>query len=1069
MQMKNQNPIKTKQRRAAFILLFLMMLVSSLFAQQRRTVTGTVTADRFPLAGASVYVRGERQVSVTDANGRYSVSVPPADTATLVFSFIGMKSVNVQVQNRSVINITMEETAEQIEAAVLTGYREISADSYTGSAAVISSKTISSRAIGTIEQALRGVATGALVAASGQPGEQNEVRLRGVGSMNAENQPLYVVDGVVWEQINQTGNDYAPSNPLNALNPSDIANITILKDAASAALYGSRGANGVIVITTKSGVESDKTNITFDVQTGVSQLRVFPQVVNGPQYAELWSEAQMHYLVQQQLAMNGITGRLGLAEELQRLYGDKNIYTFQGMNYNQWMKVAHKDFNALYAMPNSDGTYQNYDFFGADADKLPSTDWFDLISRVAPFMKFNLAMQGGNKSLRHYASMEYFDQQGAIINSQLKRYSARLKLTSASDRQMIHWEMNMSVAHSLQSGPQSGGQTYNTPQYAAVILPSVIPAFLEDGSYNFFFPANLLNSHHNPVASAYENINERPQTTINLQGKLTVNNLLSWLKFSSTNSLRYNLVRRHVYYNSEFGSGATSHGSLTERDSHNTKITSTNQFTANKVWRGRHRMTVIAGAELENQGNTYNQMSVSNFVSDKKPSSSMGSQIDSWEGGGYGYSLFSAFTQADYSYRYRYFFSGTYRMDASSRFGPDYRYGNFWSVSGAYRISNEPWFDRQFSKYISYLRFRGSYGVNGNIPTQYYQWRDAFQTTGYMGEGGAYQSYRPTVDLTWEGNRIWNVAMDLRMFDNRLKFTADYYQRKSSNLLQDVNVSLISGYRTMLMNTKAGIDNRGLEFELVATPLQNDKHTLDISFNFATLKSVYYGLQSQQLDGYSRQLMANGYSVNSWYLREYAGVSPSTGQVQYMCTDPNTKELYVDTATTNALYEIRGQGIPKVSGGFNLFYAYGPFSISALASYAWGYQIYDRLGANILSSNGSYDYSISIESYDRWNPDNPYGTMPLRLNNLSSATRYTYFLKKGDYLKIRNLKLQYTLPEGVSKALKLTSASIYVQAENPFIFSHIKGYDPELSISGYRFTDRYPSAATFIAGLTLNF
>ena len=1034
--------------------------------QSRFTVTGTVYFDKIPLAGAVVIVRGENTLCVTNRDGFYSISVPKSDTTTLVFSYIGMKTLHLALLNRQILDVELEEAAEVIEAAVVTGYREITADNYTGSATIITSQKIGTRVAASVEEVLRGVAPGILTASSGQPGEQNEVRLRGIGSMNADNQPLYVVDGVALDQINQTGDIEAASNILNTLNPSDIANITILKDAASAALYGSRGANGVVVITTKSG-ESDKLSFTLNIQSGISALKVFPQVVNGPQYAELWTEGQMHYLVQRQLAADGVSSRSGLIEELKRLYGDKHGYTFHDMNYNQWTKLARQDFNDFYAIPTPDGHHRDYDFFGADAAKLPNTDWFKEISRVAPFTKLNLSIQDASRSLKHYSSFEYFDQQGTIINTQLKRYALRVRMSSNADKQLITWGLNLSNSYSIQSGPRTGAY-FSSPQYAALLLPTALPVYLEDKTYNFNFPNNIVSTTNNPVATAYENINDRPQTNITIQGWIQVNNIFPWLTFNSTNTVYYNLVRQHAYYNSEFGQGLLTNGMLTERDSHVRKLTSKNLFTADKTLGGKHRLTVIAGAEVEDWNNTFNQMNISNFSTNEKPSASMGSQMNAYIGGGSGYSLFSLLSDASYAFRYRYYLSASYRMDASSRFTPQHRVGNFWSVSGGWRVSNEPWFQENFKR-INFLRIKGSYGVNGTLPSVYYSWREAYQADNYMGIPGASQGYLPNENLTWEGNRIWNVGLDLRMFKDRLKLTVEYYDRQSKDLLQDVYISLVSGYRTMLMNTEAGIKNRGLELDLSGTPISSHKHSLDFNFNLATLKSTYYGLQNQQLDALGRQIMANGYSVHTWYMYLFMGIDPETSSSLFLYHDENGNPYTSTSLTSSAVKVLDKQGIPKVSGGFSINYTFGPLSLSTLCSYGLGHYILDRIGSGVLATNGASNYSIGVEQLDRWTPDNPNSAFPIRLNRQTIVTSSSRWLRKGDYLKVRFIKMQYSIPQPVANFLKLSSASIYLQADNPFILSHIPGFDPELALSGYRHTYHYPPATTFIAGLTLNF
>ena len=1034
------------------------------------TVTGTITDSRGEtLPGATVLVVETGLGTATDINGRYSITV--SSDATLIFSFVGMRPVHMPVGNRSMIHVMLEDEATMMEQVVVTGFREISSEAYTGAATIITSDQLRMRPIGSIDEALRGLAPGVLSAGSGQPGEANEVRLRGFGSMTADNQPLYVVDGVVWDQMDETGNQFAPSNPLAALNPLDIASIILLKDAASAALYGSRGANGVIVITTHSGREGEKTNFTVNLQSGVAFMMDYPRLLNGRQHADLWVEGQMHRLVRDELARRDITGHLNLVDELKRLYADKDGYTFAGMNFNQWVMMARNDFNTVYAMPTGDGGFRNYDFFGADRDKLPSTDWFQETSRVAPFVQANISMRGGTNILRYFASMGYFNQQGTIINSQLQRYSMRVRLSSEADRQLIHWGINNTLSYTMQSGPSIG--SFATPQYGAIVLPSVIPAFLEDGTYNFHIPNNLLNTTHNPVASARENINERPQTRGIVQGWVQAN-ILPWLRFRTTNSMDYRLTRRREYFHSGFGTGLeVGGGQLTERDNHARRFTSTNLFTANPSW-GRHRLTVVAGTELENLRTTFNEIQIANFSTNSHPTASTGSQMLHWAGGGTGHSQVSALSSADYSFHSRYFLSASYRMDASSRFHPDYRVGNFWSVSGAYRISNEKWFrDLVPRNLVNSLRLRASYGINGTVPRQLYQWRELYRSTVYTDQPGAHLSHPMTPNLTWEGNRIWNLGMDARLFGDRLRFNMEYFDRQSRDLLQNVRISSTTGFRSELMNTNAGINNRGLEFEVIGRRLERGKHSLEVRFNLATLKSVYYGLDVEELDSRNLQILANGQNVHAWWLYEFAGISPETGQRLYYnrIRDENGSIIgtEISAGTGGIWYSNVGQGVPKVSGGFTFDYSYGPWTITTLASYGLGHHIFDYMAVRHMNDGSNDRHAISIRQLDRWTPDNIHASSALRVNGGSSSTRCTRYLINGNYLKIRNIKLLYTLSNKTANAMHFSAASVFVQVENPFVFSHIPGYDPELSLSGYRNRDSYPFATTFTFGVNINF
>jgi len=498
-------------------------------------------------------------------------------------------------------------------------------------------------------------------------------------------------------------------------------------------------------------------------------------------------------------------------------------------------------------------------------------------------------------------------------------------------------------------------------------------------------------------------------------------------------------------------------------------FTTTNLFTANQTWNRHHRLNVIAGSEFENRWTAFNHIEVRNFGNNLKPVVSMGAEVYNWTGGGTGRSQFSLLSSADYSYRLRYYVSASYRIDASSRFHPDHRFGNFWSVSGAYRVSNTPWFRDLVSRdLINNLRIRASYGENGALPSQLYHWRDGYTAGVYANNPSVAQTYRPTENLTWEKNRIWNIGIDARMFNDRIRFSAEYYDRKSRDLLQDVRISGTSGFRTMLMNTNAGIHNTGFEFDVRAIALNRGKHSLTTGFNLAAGKSIWYGLEVNERDGYNRQVRANGRNVHSWYTVEIDGIDPVTGLVLYVYLDEHgNRQTSISSANSPA--RVLGQGLPKVSGSYTMEYGYGPWSLSVMCTYGLGHHIFDRIAmrnANLWAN----DFAISMEQYNRWTPDNPYAATPLRVRNSSTPSNTTQFLFKGDYLKVRNIRLQYSLPEKTASAMRMSTASVFVQAENPFIFSHIAGgYDPELSLDGYRHIGTYPTVSTFTAGVIINF
>lgn len=1016
--------------------------------------------NRVPLFGAIVAEEGTTNAVSVGEKGEYTIEVIPKNGLRLMFSFFGMKTQSIEVHKRTVIDVTLVPLEGKLDEVIVTGYGNILKEAYTGSASVITSDQIRDRAVSSFENILQGLSPGIVVSSSGQPGDIAEVRLRGFGSMESSNQPLYVIDGIVFDQDNMSGHSNAASSPMATLNPADIASINILKDAASASLYGSQGANGVIVITTKQGIPSDRIKYTFSAQAGASKIlsSMKPKLVNSLEYRELWTEGQFHRLVSQQ------SGNLN--ENLANLYNNKIGYELNGKNYHEWYKIAMQDFNKYYAIPRPDGTYHNYDYWGADADKLPNVDWYDEITRVAAFQDYNFSLSGGSTSLKYYLSLGHLDQQGIILNSELKRHSARFNMSNDNKNKLINWGVNANFSRTKQSGPLGTGTSYNQPHYAALLLPSVVPAYLEDGSYNFQFPNNLLNGNHNPIASAKENIRRRPQMNLFTSGWLRLN-LAKWVDFRADISQFYITGNRIDYFDKDFGSGYGGNGDMTEYDSKRVKLTSKNMFNFNHTIKGRHRINGSAGLELVNFGQEWNSISVINFLSDDKPSLSGGSEVSGWSGSGYGYSLVSLISRADYSYRYRYFAGASFRQDRSSRFAPENRVGNFWSVSGGYRLTNENWgWVKEMGKVVNHVQFKGSYGHNGTLPSGYYYWRTLYAPGRYNAEHSLSQSYRATRDLTWEKNKVYNVGVDLGFFKNRIKLTAEYYQRKSSDLLQNVPVSQASGYSTMLMNTSAGIKNTGFEFDLDSRIIEN-LFTWDVKLNLATLSSKYYGLKQ---DIIGRHIMRNGESVNSWYMNEFAGINSFTGQILYYAYDKETGEKMLTDSDFSSQRRVLGKGIPSVTGGFSTSFEYQGWQLSALFTYGWGHKIYDSRAASRMGIDGqSMDYNASVDQLDRWTPDNPFSSNRIRVNGQLSAGTSSRYLYKGDYLKLKNIKLQYMFPARTFRKVGINGVSMFAQAENLWVLTELAGYDPDLQINGFVNDARYPSATTFTFGFNLNF
>ena len=994
------------------------------------------------LAGATVTQTGDnRNMAVTNEQGDFTITLP--SDGSLDVMFFGMEDQTVEVAGRKTLSVIMHEKMVALEEVVVTGYGNITKEAYTGSAMTVGSSKIEDRPVGSFEEILRGNVTGALGATSGQPGEAGEIVLRGFGSLEASNQPLYVVDGVVWDQENVSGSGNVTVNPLNALNPSDIASITVLKDAASASLYGSRGANGVIVITTKSGAAGETMRIDFSTINGFAVMVNTPDITNGEEFAELWVEGYTNRLIRNALGQytsNSSTLRRRLVEELKSMYADKGGYTFEGLNYFQWQKMARQEFNRRYAIPTASGGYENYDYFGADYAKLPSVDWFKEISRVAPFTKNTLSVRGGFQNVNYYASMEYYNQQGTIINSSLERYSMRLRFDRNDNDRFFTWGINTYLAYTMQKGPVAGGSLYMSPMYGANTLPSVVPSRLEDGSYNLNFPDNLLNGTHNPLASANEHLNLRPQVSLTVSGNVGFR-FTDWLRLTSKLTMYYYNLRRKSYYSSYFGAGLVSHGSLWERTVNRARLTSTTMLSFDKEWVSGHSVTAVAGVELENLDYKFSEMEGQGFATDDLPYLSNAASLASFAGDGYSTGMLSIISNVNYAYQKKYLVGASYRRDYSSRFAKEHRAGNFWSVSAGYDIAKEGYM-RKARRYVNQLKVKGSFGVNGTLPEQQLYYQYLYNTVRY------------------------NTGLDAAFLRDRIQVGIEYFDRKSSNMLQNVIVSRTSGYSTYLMNTDAGIDNRGWEFTLSANLLNVKNWNWDVRLNLSTLKSTYYGIKTQYYDDKQRQLIANGLNVHTWYLRKFAGIDEDTGQVLYYHTDEDGYQ-YVDTSGGD--YVADKQGVPKVFGGLESTLQWGRFSLNAMFTYGLGHYLYDYLGAIRQANDGSTNYTIARSQLDRWTPDHTTATSPLRIYGGNLDTRSDRYLTKGDYLKLKTVKLTWHVHKQIYTKLKMTNAWVYLQAENPFVICKFKHYDPEMSTAGYREADRYPSACTVTMGISVRF
>lgn len=1012
---------------------------------QQNLVRGIVTdSDGDPLPGVTVSVEGDLSSAVaTDMEGAFTIQASSDDV--LVFSFVGMETTEVPINGREYIEIVMKESIVSLEDVIVVAYGTTKRETFTGSASVVTKDKLVNRPLSTFTEALAANSTGVNVYSSGQPGAMPTIRIRGVGSMNASNAPLYVIDGVAISNtdISQLGN--FSNNPMTAINPSDIESMTVLKDAAAASLYGSRAANGVIIITTKQGVEG-KPRFNLDVQRGVSDALYNADIASKDEFAEIWSTAEMHYLM-----YNDAPSGVDEYEYIRQAYGDPVLY-------ESYLSEARDRFNSNYRI---EGVV--YDFWGEGYDRYPDVNWMDEVSRISTTDKINLSSSGGQNGVTYFASGEYFNLKSPIQKASLKRYSARLNLTSKALKK-LWYGINLNLSYTDQSGPQSGNM-YANPVRAANQIPSVVPVKNADGSYNQNFPYNVL-SNYNPVmilnAADFSAETYRQLGTAWLQYNFTDD-----LFFKTTLGVDVRQIHETRWYPPGIAAGRSNNGIKYEDDALRRRITSSNILNYTKTFADVHNVSALIGWEVEDTHTRQMAASANEYQTPFTPVLSAGSVLRSLSGSDYSYAMLSALGKAEYNYDNKYYTAFSFRRDGASHFAEQSRWGNFYSVSGAWRISNESFMDNL--EWLDDAKLRVSYGINGTLPSSVFSYigNYVFGNDYYDLSGAAVRNVE-NLNLSWEKSHNLNIGAEARIFDGRIFASLEYYNRYSDDLLLDRELSRVSGYINATVNLGA-MRNTGIELTLNTVPVRTKNLKWDVTLNLTTLKNVIESLPTD--DVISRQINREGYAEQSWYLPEWAGIDKETGEPMWYHVDDETGEKTLTKDIDEATRQIFGNRFPRYSGGFSSSLKYKGFELSMLLSFGLDFNVFDYDGARYLQDDG-YSRKVSKEKalLDSWTPDNTGSDNPILMSGRKNGSNYsTRYLYKGDYLKFKNVRLSYKLPSSIVKSMRISGMQVFLQGENLFIWTHLPNFDPEVSITGKRYLYTYPTQRTLSAGINLSF
>ena len=1047
------------------------MLLSMLGTQalgQTITVTGTVTdaSDGTTLPGVSVVVQGTTVGTITCAEGTYEIEAP--EDAVLVFSFIGMMTEEVPVEGRSVIDVEMVPELVALEEVLVIAYGTAQRESFTGVADVISSDRLERRQVSNISRALEGSAPGVQVTSGGgQPGSGLQVRLRGFGSMSASNEPLYVVDGAPFD------------GHINSLNPDDIESITILRDASAAALYGARGANGVVMITTKSGSPDRPPQINFSARVGTANRAL-------PEYPRLdtddWMVAQFDAYRNYRHFAGGLSLEEANASTYEDLLGTLGRYNAYNMDFDE-LFIVDEDNPWLVSL-------------NPEAELLWDEDFQDELFRTALRQEYQFSVSGGTEISDYYLSLGYLDEEGMAITSGFERISTRLNVNT----QPVDWfETGLNVNASLSDYDflLAEGTFTTNPFFYSRMMGPIYPVYLKDER-----GYNILDDDGNKILDYGQG--DGPQGTrpyaamSNLVGSLELDdrsykrenvgarvftqfNILEGLNFRTTLSTDYYSQYQTTYQNPDFGDAAAFRGRGTKISIRNLSVTFNQLLNYTRAF-GDHNIDWLLGHEAYFMNYNYASATRTGFPVPGITEIGIATTMEGSTSYAHEYTLEGYFTRLSYDYDNRYYASASFRRDGSSRFYKDSRWGNFWSLGLSWRVTQEDFM--QGIDWLDNLRFKASYGEQGNdqLPT-YYAWQ-SFYSLGwdnYNLPGAIYTSHENR-ELIWESSENFNVGFDFRVFD-RVTGEFDYFIRQSTNLLMSVPLPLSTGVPEIDMNVGA-MSNKGIEFRAIFDILQRRDLRWSLDLNLTHLKNEITDMP-EQLEGtiVGTKRWDVGRSYYEYYLREVSHIDPVTGSTMFYYDIKDDDGEVIGRGTTSDInradrYFIGESSIPDLYGAFTNNIAYGNWDLSFMFSYGIGGKMYDNI-YSWLMHEGRLGYHMHEDINDRWRAPaenvgrddyDTYATLP----KLQHENRNLYpgvsdqYLRDMTYLALRNITLGYNLPGRLSEQIGITNMRLFVAGENVYTWNAYEGMDPQHSFHGV--TDHtYVPVRTFTFGVNLQF
>ena len=998
-------------------------------------IAGTVTDETGEgIPGVSVLVKGTQRGTTTDVQGHYQFNVPDAN-AVLIFSYVGYLTQEVTVGNRSTITITLQTDSKSLNEVVVVGYGTVKKSDLTGAVAKVGETDIKATPIVAFDRALQGRAAGVqVVQNSARPGGAATIRIRGSGSVNASNDPLYVIDGF-------------PTTGLNSINPSDIESIDVLKDASATAIYGSRGSNGVVLVTTKRG-KAGKAVVQYETYYGSQSVRREIPLLNARQFADFVNEAQTNS-------------------------GGKPY--FDGSTTDR-------------PLPTSLGA---------------GTNWQDAVLQTAPIQNHQLGVSGGSEKSRYAVSFGYYDQQGIILNSNFKRYTLRTNLDNdVSSRLKVGLTIQGAYTTGNNARTEVDGNAGGGVTSASLSYSPTFPIYNADGTY--YKNQGTLNGYavDNPVAIANE-ITGKSSLIRLLANAFVDYKIMDGFTFRTSFGTDLQATKNNNYSTRLALDGASKGGAASVFASQSIGWLNENTLNYTRQLTPRHSLNALLGYTIQGLTDENVTARANTFPNDFALYNNLaaGSSLVAPSTGANDWRLISYIGRINYGFDDRFLFTFTARRDGSSRFGPNNKFGIFPSGAFAWKLANEKFLRAAFGKdqrILSDTKLRLSYGLSGNQEIGNYQYLANISNAPYV-VGGTLNSGATTggianPDLRWEKNAQFDAGLDVGLFGNRIQLTADYYIKTTSDLLFNVSVPTSSGFGMTLKNI-GSVENRGLELALNTINVNGNGFRWTSDFNITFNKNKILTLDGRQefttgtdalifATSINPILLRVGSPLGNFYGRVTDGIFQNQAEVDASAQktakpgDLRFKDLNGDGVINDLDRDIIGNANPKLFGGFNNTFSFKGLELNIFLQGVSGNSILNYGTFDLVNLTGGNNQSARV--LDRWTPTNPSTTIP-RANAAGGSRILSNFqVEDGTYLRVKNISLGYTLSntgpaKNLLNRLALSSAKVYVTAQNFFTFTRYTGYDPEVNRYGSSSLSQgldygaYPAAKTLLVGLNLKF